>query len=157
MPAVLESRIPEIIGAAEVKAETAVSATAMKIEAQAKKNLVSNGSVETGNLLASIESHVEGPFAEVGTNVEYSVFVEYGTGQRGAESEFEGKPDDISYTLGGRSETRQVSLANFEGGGSISERAFNEGWMGMSARPFLTPAAEEQRAAFIAEISLIYG
>lgn len=129
MPAVLESRIPEIIGAAEVKAELAVSRTCMEIEADAKRNLVANGSVETGNLVSSIEAHVTGTSGEVGTSVEYSVFVEYGTGQRGAESEFEGKPDDITYSAG---------------------------WAGMSARPYLTPAAEAARSPFLLSMSEIY-
>jgi phage gpG-like protein len=130
MPAVLQSRIPEIIGAAEVKAELAVAKTCMGIEADAKRNLVANGSVVTGNLVGSIESHVTGTSGEVGTNVEYSVFVEYGTGQRGSESEFEGKPDDITYS---------------------------PGWAGMSARPYLSPAAEANRGPFLVEMSGIYG
>jgi len=130
MPAVLDSRIPAIIGEAEVKAEVAVSKTCMAIEADAKRNLIANGSVVTGNLVGSIESHVEGTSGEVGTNVEYSVFVEYGTGQRGAESEFEGKPDGITYSAG---------------------------WAGMSARPYLTPAAEASRSPFLVDVSRIYG
>lgn len=129
MPAVLESRIPEMIGAAEVKAELAVSRTCMEIEADAKRNLVANGSVVTGNLVSSIESHVTGTSGEVGTSVEYSVFVEYGTGQRGAESEFEGKTDGITYS---------------------------SGWAGMSARPYLTPAAEAARSPFLLSMSEIY-
>lgn len=129
MPAELTNRIPEIVAEAELRSEAAVARTCMEIEAGAKRNLIANGSVVTGNLVGSIESHVTGTSGEVGTNVEYSVFVEYGTGQRGAESEFEGKPDDLSYS---------------------------EGWPGMSARPYMIPAAEAQRAPFLALMSQAY-
>jgi len=130
MPAELASRIPEIILEGEVRAELAVSRTCMEIEANAKHNLIANGSVKTGELVSSGETHVEGTTGEVTFGTDHSFFVEYGTGERGSESEFEGKPDDISYS---------------------------PGWPGMSARPYLTPAAESQRAPFLADMSRIYG
>lgn len=129
MPAELVNRIPEIIAESEVRASLAVSRTCMEIEAGAKRNLIANGSVVTGNLVSSIESHVVGASGEVATGVEYSIFVEYGTGQRGAASEFEGKPNGITYSAG---------------------------WAGMSARPYLTPAAEAQRGPFLAAVSRIF-
>lgn len=130
MPATLTDRIPEIVADAEVRAAEVVAAVCMKIKAGAQRNLVANGSVVSGNLLGSIEEDASGLYGEVSTGVEYARYVEYGTGQRGEESEFEGKPDDITYS---------------------------EGWTGMSARPYLTPAAEEQRLPFLVGIQGIYG
>jgi phage gpG-like protein len=130
MPAELVDRIPEIVAEAEVKTAAVVARTAMEIEAGAKRNLISNGSVVTGNLLSSVEANVLGHYAEVGTSVEYAAYVEYGTGQRGEASQFEGKPDDISYS---------------------------PGWVGMSARPYLTPAAEAARGPFYAAMSRVFG
>lgn len=129
MPAELVSRIPEIVVEAEVRAELAVSRTCVEIEAKAKRNLIANGSVKTGELVSSGESHVIGTKGEVTFGTDHSFFVEYGTGERGAASEFEGKPEDITYS---------------------------PGWAGMSARPYLTPAAESQRAPFLAAMSRIY-
>ena len=59
-----------------------------------------------------------GAYGEVFNNVEYAPYVEFGTGSRGAGSMFPGKPEGLSYTMG---------------------------WMGMAARPHLTPAVEEAR------------
>lgn len=130
MPAELVDRIPEIVAEAEVRATEVVTGTCMAIEAGAKRNLIANGSVVTGNLVGSIEASVIGIEGEVGTAVLYAPYVEYGTGERGAESDFEGKPGDIIYS---------------------------SGWPGMSARPYLTPAAEAERAPFYAEMSRVYG
>lgn len=130
MPAELVDRIPEIVAEAEVRAAEVVTGTCMAIEAGAKRNLIANGSVVTGNLVGSIEASVIATEGEVGTAVLYAPYVEYGTGERGAESDVEGKPGDITYS---------------------------SGWPGMSARPYLTPAAEAERAPFYAEMSRIYG
>jgi phage gpG-like protein len=131
MPAELTDRIPEIVAESEVRAAEVVAATCMAIEAGAKRNLVANGSVVTGNLVGSIEASVEVTSGEVGTAVLYAPYVEYGTGERGAESgDPEGKPSDITYS---------------------------SGWPGMSARPYLTPAAETERIPFYTGISRIYG
>lgn len=130
MPATLTDRIPELIAESEAKAEVVVSRTVMEIEAGAKRNLVANGSVVTGNLLNSGESHIEGLRGEVAFGASYAVLVELGTGQRGEASNFEGKPDGITYS---------------------------QGWTGMSARPYLIPAAEEQRMPFLIGMAGIYG
>jgi phage gpG-like protein len=123
MPAVLTDRIPEIIASAEAKSAAAVEKTVFDIEASAKQHLTAQGAVDTGNLRGSIQGQMHtAHYGEVATSVEYAHFVEYGTGQRGSESDFEGKPDDITYT---------------------------ESWAGMSARPYMTPAAEEARPGFL--------
>ena len=54
---------------------------ALRVEADAKRNLTSNQSVDTGLLRASIDHKLNtGTLsATVGSNVEYSKFVEFGT------------------------------------------------------------------------------
>lgn len=77
--------------------------------------------VDTGLLHESIvtsrqdtENEVTG---KVSTNVEYAVYVEYGTGQQGAQSPSPPKsPEDVSY---------------------------REDWAGMEAKPYMYPALTE--------------
>ena len=64
--------------------EEGIKKTSERIVADAKQNLTDNGSVETGDLRNSITSNLEKNSttvqAEIGTNVEYAPFVEWGTG-----------------------------------------------------------------------------
>ena len=55
--------------------EAIVEDVALRVDKEAKKNCP----VDTGNLRASITVDINGDEAEVGTNVEYAPFVEYGT------------------------------------------------------------------------------
>lgn len=114
----LTSRIGEVTRTAARRAEVAVARTCMEVEAGAKRNLVANGSVRTGNLIGSVEADVNGFDGEVGTAVSYAAFVEYGTGRRGQASEFAGKPPYITYS---------------------------SDWEGMAAKPYLIPALEAAR------------
>lgn len=114
----LVSRIGGITKDATERGKLAVARTCMEIEAGAKRNLVENGSVVSGNLIGSLESDVDGFDGEVGTSVFYGRFVEFGTGRRGAASEFPGKPEHITYS---------------------------EDWKGMAAKPYLIPALEAAR------------
>lgn len=83
-----------------------------------QKNAKLLAPVDTGQLRNSIKTKTkttsEGVEAKVYTNVEHAVYNEFGTGVRGASSHTE-KPE----------------------GANIS---YNSRWMGMSPRPFLTPA-----------------
>lgn len=63
--------------------------TAYDVEAAAKENIRTNETVDTGRLLGSVKTKhkktngsVE---AEVGTNVEYANYIEYGTKKMGAK------------------------------------------------------------------------
>lgn len=71
---------------------------------------------KTGQLKNSIKTKSEitqeGARAQVFTNVEYAPYVEFGTGQRGAESNID-RPDGIAYKAD---------------------------WSGQAAQPYLTPA-----------------
>ena len=55
--------------------EAIVEDVALRVDKEAKKNCP----VDTGNLRGSITVDINGVEAEVGTNVEYAPFVEYGT------------------------------------------------------------------------------
>lgn len=72
--------------------------------------------VDTGHLRNSIktksQSTQDGAEAQVYTNLEYAPYVEFGTGQRGSESNID-RPEGISYKAD---------------------------WKGMPAQPYMTPA-----------------
>ena len=61
--------------------------TARRISDQAKKNLTQNKSVDTGTLRRSMTFvfFERDCYAEIGTNVEYAPFVEFGTCRMGAK------------------------------------------------------------------------
>lgn len=71
------------------KTEEIMMRAALILEAEVKRMITNLGLVDTGTLRASIHSFIRRQFGYVegvvGTAVEYSVFLEYGTGQRGAE------------------------------------------------------------------------
>ena len=63
--------------------------TALSVEKSAKQNIKRNRTVDTGRLLGSVKTNIEqdyaGVEAEVGTNVEYANYIEYGTYKMGAK------------------------------------------------------------------------
>lgn len=81
-----------------------------------QKNAKMLAPVDTGHLRNSIktksETTVDGVEAQVFTNTEYAPYVEFGTGQRGRESNIE-RPKGISY---------------------------KGDWKGRAAQPYMTPA-----------------
>ena len=85
----------------------AIKKGCLSIEASAKQNCP----VDTGNLRASITTNIiDDTSGEVGTNVEYASFVEYGTKKHSAQpflypafKEYEGKIiQEIEKALGGK-------------------------------------------------------
>lgn len=125
----LTSRIGDITREATKRGKLAAVRTCMEVEAGAKRNLVANGSVRTGNLIGSVEADIDGFDGEIGTGVFYGPYVEFGTGRRGEASEFPGKPPYITYS---------------------------EDWKGMAAKPFLIPALEAARDGFELRAAGIY-
>jgi len=99
--------------------EAQVKKTAQDIETGAKARCP----VDTGMLRASIlAAATSDPLTwEIEPHTDYAGYVEFGTGQRGIASNYPGKPDDLTY---------------------------RPDWPGMTARPYLTPAALEQEPAF---------
>lgn len=63
--------------------------TALSVEKSAKQNIKRNKTVDTGRLLGSVKTNIKqdyaGVEAEVGTNVEYANYIEYGTYKMGAK------------------------------------------------------------------------
>lgn len=63
--------------------------TALSVEKSAKQNIKRNRTVDTGRLLGSVKTNIKqdyaGVEAEVGTNVEYANYIEYGTYKMGAK------------------------------------------------------------------------
>lgn len=81
-----------------------------------QKNAKLLAPVDTGHLRNSIKTKSEttqdGAEAQVYTNLEYAPYVEFGTGQKGAESNID-RPEGVAYKAD---------------------------WKGMPAQPYLTPA-----------------
>lgn len=100
---------------------------------------------------------MDGFEGEVGFGSGDAVLVEFGTGERGAASDFPDKPDDITYSTDGRWEKRRVSMSGAEGGGFLTEKVFNSNWKGMAAQPYLIPSVEEQREPFGMALAGLYG
>lgn len=77
-------QLPKDVSGNAIRA--AVRTGAIRIQGAAKRNLTANGSVITGTLRRSITKRIgsdrDGFTADIGTNVEYAPFVEYGTRPR---------------------------------------------------------------------------
>lgn len=124
---VLTSRIPQIIEHANAMAPVIVAKTGLEIEAGAKERIVSNGSVDTGNLLSSVAWTPETELAgEIVVGVDYGVFVERG------------------------SHHPPRAHASAEGGLDVTEEYT------IPAKPFLLPAAEDARPGFEAAVANLF-
>lgn len=88
-----------------------------------RADAVMNCPVDTGRLRGSITSTVEGNSAVVGTNVEYGIYVEFGTGSKGDKSVAHTTKEKWTYYSGGHFYTTS----------------------GMKARPFLVPALKNNK------------
>lgn len=85
---------------------------AKKIQKNAKYLAPSKKGHLRNSIKTKSETKQDGSEAQVYTNLEYAPYVEFGTGQRGKESDID-RPDGISYKAD---------------------------WKGMSAQPYMTPA-----------------
>ena len=134
MPVEVESRIPAIVTEADARAGASVAESTRAITARAKMHLIARGSVRSGGLLDSIEGNAEGLEGEVaagdGLPDARAVYVELGTGVRGSEYEFPGKPGGIVYDM-----TWTRGIPKDPGHGFA----------------YLIPALEEERAPLYAE------
>ena len=122
--------IMEALGTAVIKGLTECG---MVAEGHAKKNLTANRSVDTGRLRNSITFRVneDEDSVSIGTNVEYAVYVECGTGKHyeGPEGEAAGRPSKWSYT----------------------DEQGNTHWTGGNrAKPYLKPAVADHEKTYIA-------
>jgi HK97 gp10 family phage protein len=121
-------RMLDFVAKAQVR--DAVNESALNVQRVAKElcPVRKAGKILGGRLRSSIQLEFfnNGMTGEVGTNVEYGPFVEFGTGRRGRQSQHPPLPS--SYTHGGRA--------------------------GMSAQPFLHPAWRREELPFNARIAV---
>lgn len=113
------------IGADETmdKAELIVAKTAYDIEAAAKRNLEANPSIDTGHLLNSVGSDIDGTHARIGPTAEYGDYIEQGTGLYGPT----GEPYEIPNAFG---------------------RGFTVLHPGIHPEPYMGPAADANAEGF---------
>lgn len=94
-------KLQKIKSDVETDLEVIMLQAAFILEAEVKKQITNMGLVDTGTLRASVFSFVRNKFGfvdgVVATPMEYAPFVEYGTGQRGAESGHPNKPAWYKY------------------------------------------------------------
>ena len=79
---VYESNLTKCQSAIKEATENGLDALALYIRDQAVRNIASTHLVDTGNLISHISYRVDVPNkkASVGTNVEYAIYTEFGTG-----------------------------------------------------------------------------
>ncbi len=87
-------------------------------------NCASQDIVDTGRLMGSIESTVEGNSAVIGPTVDYGAYVEFGTGSKGSKSVAHTTKKQWTYYSGGQFYTTS----------------------GQKPRPFLVPALKNNSA-----------
>lgn len=127
---VLSNRLPQMGANMAARVSQAVRKSAFDIEARAK----SLAPVDTGNLKNTIKTDIagDGLSAEVTANADYAAHVEYGT-----------RPHVIR--------PKNASMLAFKiGGVTVFAKEVNH--PGTAAQPFMTPAAEQVRPAFIAAV-----
>ncbi len=73
---------------AQALAEVVVAKSAADLEAQGKANIVSMGAVDTGTMLNSTSTDLNGLTAEVGPTTNYAVYVHEGTWKNGGPRPF---------------------------------------------------------------------
>lgn len=134
MPVEVDSRITAIATEAALRAEGSVTEATHAIAVRARLHLLLHGSVRSGDLFESVEGEAEGLQGEItagaGLPDARAVYVELGTGVRGSEYEFPGKPQGIAYDM---SWTRGIP--------KDPTRGF----------AYMIPALEEERAPLYAE------
>lgn len=117
----------------------AVIASAARIEGRAKEK----APVDTGNLRNSIQHRRTGPLeAQVEPGAEYAAAVEFGTGVFSTDPEADHQPIVI--------EPRERRALSWPGAEHPVRRVVQQG---QPARPYLVPAAEEERQRFAAAVA----
>jgi HK97 gp10 family phage protein len=125
-----------------------VARSAMSVQRGARRRCP----VDTGRLRASIRPvyYRDGLSAEVGTEVSYAAFMEFGTGSLGASTNEQPLPS--GYQHGGPFKPPAQALVEWARRHKVSPWAVSLGIFqagGVAARPFLFPAWEEERPRFI--------
>lgn len=113
-----KSNLSEVLASLNSKSDEILETCGLLAESYAQENLTQSHAVDTGNLRNSIQHKVADKDMYVGTNTEYAVYVEMGTG---------------IYTSGGR----QTPWSWQDEDGKWHRTR------GMKARPFVKPAITE--------------
>ena len=77
---VVSDNTAELLSALETQVEAALEACGNQAVSHAKKNITEASRVDTGAMRNSISHEVDGSTCYVGTNIEYAIYHEYGTG-----------------------------------------------------------------------------
>lgn len=103
MPVVVESRIPKIAADAEIRSQLAVHETCEDVAFGARLNLIRHGSIDSGELFDSLHAGGEDyeGYVSAGEGLPdaRAVYIELGTGVRGSEYQFPGKPEGVAYDM----------------------------------------------------------
>ena len=141
----LFAKLDQIPGALEAAATDGVNKTLLDIQKDASKNAL-GGKQSTGHLAATIENYTEKHLAKgtqggaisgtAGTDCEYAVPVEFGTGPIGQNTPVPDKsPNDVAHRQTGWTYYSEKGFINAEG----KEQHFVH-TNGQPARPYLYPA-----------------
>ena len=77
---VVSDNTAELLSALETQVEAALEACGNQAVSHAQKNITEASRVDTGAMRNSITHEVDGSTCYVGTNIEYAIYHEYGTG-----------------------------------------------------------------------------
>lgn len=126
--------------------------TTLAIESGAKRNLTNNKSVDTGRLRSSVHRVAIGKFTRsVGTNVEYAAALEFGFDGEVAIPTHERRRFEKEEVSGARAK-KEKWVKNHVGTHTVSAHTRK---MNITAKPYLFPAAEDERQNFINNLKRI--
>jgi len=135
----VEELTEELSEAMAAAVSDAVIASAARIEGRAKEM----APVDTGNLRNSIQHRQTGRFeAEVAAHAEYAAAVEFGTGVFSTDPKANRQPIEIR--------PRQAKALYWPGAKHPVRRVRQ---LGQPPRPYMVPAAEEERQRFAAAVA----
>ena len=135
----VEELTKELSEAMAAAVSDAVIASAARIEGRAKEK----APVDTGNLRNSIQHRQTGRFeAEVAAHAEYASAVEFGTGVFSTDPKADHQPIVIK--------PRQAKALYWPGAKHPVRRVRQ---LGQPPRPYMVPAAEEERQRFAAAVA----
>lgn len=124
-----ESLKDNVVKEMKIREKQALGKIGAFVQAEARKNLTDNHSIDTGTLRASISFEVDdnnGEWVMIGTNKEYAIYVEKGTGIHAEDGN-----------------GRQTPWVYRDGNGNFYVTR------GMKAKPYLVPAVEKNKAKIL--------
>ena len=77
----LNNNVADVLKATAEQKQKALEAVGIQAEGDVKDEITDVGAVDTGRLRSSIAHQVDGDSVEIGTNVDYAIYVHEGTGK----------------------------------------------------------------------------